>query len=232
MFKEIFIEAIRGKTSHSRPKPSKAAKINDIIKVVKEMDSKEVIGIYDDLKRGYLGEEVYDFVVQPGDYSSYQDDRDKKGLLKSVLTNFKKAMDKAGINASIHDCAKSYIADKDNYIEDKVITVTLKKYKGKDIGYTSIENYRDAERFCKEFDVAEGLINALKKLPEPLVCDFNNSGLTDIKYKKIKSGEIGGGHITHFVQEFEVTVYHYNMKETVKFNVEKSETTVHQSYWN
>jgi hypothetical protein len=231
MFSELFLEST-GRSRGSRPKPSKAAKINDMVKYIKDKNPRDVIKIYDDLKRDYIDETDYEALVQPGEFTSYQNDRDKKGLLKSVLNNLKKAMSKLNIDSSVHDCAKNYIADKDNYIKDEVIAVTLGKYKGKDIGYNSIRDYRDAESFCEKFDVAKGLINALKRLPEPLVCDFNNAGLSDIKYKKLKSGEFGAGHITHFTQEFEVTVYHYKMKETVKFNVESTETTVHQSYWN
>ena len=231
MFKELFTEAKRGTTSRFGAKASTAAKITDIVKVIKGMDPLDVMGHYEALRDGYLSEKVYENFVQQGDYD-YYDDREKKGLIKKVLVNLKKAMDKEGIDYNVVDCSNNYLKDKDNYIADRVVEKTWEGYKGKDLGYKEIKDYSDAITFCEKFKVAERCIIAMKKLLPKTVCEFNNAGLTKITYKEVKHKQGLNGHTTSFTEEFEVTVYHYQMKETVKFNVSKTETTVHQSYWN
>jgi len=229
MFKELFTES-KGKGPII--KSSKAAKISDIVKVIKDMKPMEIIKIYNDLSRGWLDEDVYDFTVQPGTYADYYNDRDKKGLLKSVLTNFKKAMKKVGIDSSVHDCAKNYIKNNDDKIDDFAYYIN-KKYSGKSGDLIpNIKSYKGAEDFVKEFNIVDEYNKALRRLPESLVCDIKNAGIDDVTVKRIPHNEVGLGHKTAWTEEYEITVKFFGLKETIKFNVENTEITVHQSYWN
>ena len=230
MFKKMFTEA--GKSNRGGPKPSKTAKITDVVKELKGTDIKQIMSWYDELDSGDLSEDVWEFLIISGDYGDYYDDSNKKGLVKKALATFKKALDKLKIDYDIVDCAKSYLTSEFEYIEGKLSDKTWTEYKNKSIGYNEIESYRDAESFVEKFDIAQNCINAMKKMAVPVVCDFSRAGLTKVTYKEIKHKQGLHGHTTSFTEEFEVTVYHYNMKEKVVFNVSKTESTTHQSYWN
>jgi len=215
MFKELFTES-RGRGG-SRIKSSKPAPVSDIAKAIKNMNPKEVINIYEELQRGYLDDNAYDFLVIPGDMG-YIEDSKNQSLIKRVLKNLEKAMDKVGIKTSVIDCAKEYMNDTE-YIYEELSTIIQRKYKNTDMIYPKIATTDRTDDFMKKYNVVNEFVKALKKLSPSLVCDFYNAGIADVTLKKTGKGNTSLGRSSVFESSYEVTVKHNNTKELVKFNI-------------